>query len=280
MNEISVFGSSGFIGTRFCEMYPNETIKIFRQSRVPLSKNVLFLISTTDNYNVFEDPTLDIETNLVTLMDTLVAARRTYENDFVFNFVSSWFVYGNNVTLPIKETEYCNPKGIYAITKRCAEQLLISYCETFNISYRIFRLSNVLGESDKGVSKKKNALQWLIGEMAAGRDINLYFGGHFYRDYMYVDDVCEAMHLAMLEAPVNDIMHIALGVPTEFCEPIYYCHKKLGSKSKINIIEPSEFHKIVQTKDNYLDVSKLNALGFTPKFTLYDALDRIMENLK
>ena len=33
-------------------------------------------------------------------------------------------------------------------------------------------------------------------------------------------------------------------------------------------------------KNNYLDITKLNALGFVPEYTVYNALDRIMEALK
>ena len=39
-----------------------------------------------------------------------------------------------------QENALCDPKGFYSITKRTAEQLLISYCETFNIKYRIVRI--------------------------------------------------------------------------------------------------------------------------------------------
>ena len=141
-NKISVFGGTGFIGSRFCEMYPHNAVKIERESRIPINKDILFLISTTDNYNIFTEPTKDIETNLIILMEVLKNC--TPKN--TFNFVSSWFVYGNQ-PLPIKETSQCDPKGIYAITKRCAEQLIICYCVTFKIPYRIFRLENVLRDT-------------------------------------------------------------------------------------------------------------------------------------
>jgi uncharacterized protein YbjT (DUF2867 family) len=40
-NKISVFGGTGFIGGRFCEMYPDQTIKINRESREPKSIYIL-----------------------------------------------------------------------------------------------------------------------------------------------------------------------------------------------------------------------------------------------
>ena len=61
---ISVYGAGGFIGSRFCELYSGEVKKIKREQRSPESSEILFLISTVDNYNVFSDPHLDINTNL------------------------------------------------------------------------------------------------------------------------------------------------------------------------------------------------------------------------
>ncbi len=272
---ISVFGSTGFIGSKFCELYPNDVIKIAREDLVPKSNEVLYLISTTNNYNVFTNPCLDIETNLILLMLTL----QNCNQDTVFNFISSWFVYGNQPT-PIKENAYCDPKGIYAITKRAGEQLLTSYCETFKINYRIFRLGNVIGEGDKKSSPKKNALQYLMKEIIEGRDIDVYGGGTFTRDYMYVDDVCEAIHLCMEKAPVNDIMHIASGIPYRFIDLLDYTKNRVNSPSILRWVESTDFHKIVQTKDNYLDISKLNALGYKPKYTVWEALDKIIKYMQ
>jgi len=173
---LSVFGGTGFIGSRYCQLYENQVIKIDKKSPHPKSKDVLYFISTVDNYNIFSDPFLDVETNLNVLIKTLEACRE-YSNETTFNFISSWFVYGKTDSLPASEDSYCNPKGFYSITKRAAEQLIISYCETYNIKYRILRLCNVCGETDLKVSKKKNALQHLINEVINDRDVNLYDGG-------------------------------------------------------------------------------------------------------
>ena len=68
---ISVYGGTGFIGGAFCDLYPDEVVKIPRESRKPESKDILYLISTTSNYNILEDLHLDINTNLNVLMETL-----------------------------------------------------------------------------------------------------------------------------------------------------------------------------------------------------------------
>lgn len=275
---ISVFGGSGFIGGRFCELYLDETIKIPRNERESYTNELINFISTTDNYNLFTNPTLDIETNLILLIEILENTRKKFNSDFTFNFISSWFIYGN-VPTPIKEDSHCNPKGMYPITKHCAEQILMCYCETFGVKYRIFRLGNVLGESDKGSGIKKNALQYLMKELKKNKDITLSNGGNFTRDYMYVDDVCKAIYLGIQKVEPNTIMHIASGIPYKFSDLIFYCKDKLNSSSNILNSDYTSFQEKSRIKDCNLDISKLNSLGFTPQYNVYEALDRIMEKM-
>ena len=90
---ISLYGSSGFIGSRFCEMYPKDVIRIPRDKRSPESDELLYLISTTHNYNVYDNPQLDIDTNLTVLIETLQECRG---KPVTFTFVSSWFVFGDS----------------------------------------------------------------------------------------------------------------------------------------------------------------------------------------
>ena len=151
--KINVYGASGFVGSNFCNLYKEDVIEQPREINAPKADNVLYLISTTDNYNVFTDLHKDVNVNLTKLMSVLTECK---DKDVTFNFVSSWFVYGK-VELPAKENSLCNPTGFYSITKKCAEDLIISYCKTFNKKYRILRLCNVYGSNDKGTSKKKNA---------------------------------------------------------------------------------------------------------------------------
>lgn len=267
--EINVLGGSGFIGKRYCEL----TSGAFSNSRTDYeikSNEVVYFISTVDNYNVHSDPFLDIETNLTTLIKALESCKG---KDVTFNFISSWFVYGD-VELPAKESSYCDPKGFYSITKRAAEQLLISYCETFpEIKYRILRLGNVLGTQDTKVSKKKNALQYMIGELKQNNPIKLYDGGDLYRDYIYVDDAVDAINLIVEKGNVNEIYNVANGNPIYLNEAINYAATKLNSKSLIESIETVDFHKKVQTKNMVLDISKIKKLGYCPKYNISDILN-------
>ena len=150
---ISVFGSSGFIGNKFCEKF--DCHRIGRNDIVipEGTTKIVYFISTDDNYNIFSNPFLDIETNLIHLIKVLEECKG---KDIEFIFISSWFVYGDT-ELPANENSCCNPRGFYSITKRTAEQLLESYCKTFGLKYKIIRLANVIGKDD---GRKKYC--WLL----------------------------------------------------------------------------------------------------------------------
>jgi nucleoside-diphosphate-sugar epimerase len=269
---ISVYGSSGFIGNRFCTLYDDFVVRHDRDERKPKTKNILYLISTVDNYNVHTSITLDVETNLKVLCEVLDFCRDT---NIIFNFVSSWFVYGET-ELPAKEEYCCKPTGFYSITKKAAEDLLISFCRIYGVKYRILRLCNVYGPNDRKISKKKNAIQYMIGLLRNDEDVNLYDMGEPIRDLMYIDDVCEAINLVLCKGEYNEIYNIGSGIPVSIGEVIDIVKVKLNSKSKINYVDAPEFHKIVQTKNFWMDISKLKSLGFEQKISLNDGLQILL----
>jgi nucleoside-diphosphate-sugar epimerase len=270
--KIDLFGGTGFIGSNFKKMYDEYTHVHDREDNVPVYENVLYMISTTHNYHVFDDIHKDVDTNLTKLLNVLQNCK---DKNIVFNFISSWFVYGD-VQLPAREDSSSKPKGFYSITKRCAEDLIISYCETFKIKYRILRLCNVYGPSDGGVSKQKNALQYLINEIKANNEIKLYYDGDFIRDYMHVDDVCKAIYSVLYRAKHNQIINIGSGIPQKFREIIDFVVTETNSTSKITAIDAVDFHKIVQVKDMYMDVSKLNELGFKQHIDIFKGVKQLI----
>jgi nucleoside-diphosphate-sugar epimerase len=272
--KIDLFGGTGFIGSNYSKLYPDSTHIHDREDNVPVSNNVLYMISTTHNYHVFDDIHKDVDTNLTKLLKVLTNCK---DKDIVFNFVSSWFVYGD-VELPAKEDSNCKPKGFYSITKKCAEDLIISYCDTFKIKYRILRLCNVYGGDDLGVSKQKNALQYLIGEIKNNRDIKLYYDGQFIRDYMHVYDVCSAINLCINSVEYNQIINIGSGIPQNFREIIDFIFEETKSTSKIIPIDAADFHKIVQVKDMYMDTAKLKNLGFVQNISIEDGMRKLLGN--
>jgi nucleoside-diphosphate-sugar epimerase len=261
INPISVYGSTGFIGSNFIQKSSLETIPIPKFQTAPASRDILYFIGVIHNYNIFEDIRLDIETNMQVLVETLEAARNEFPN-FTFNYISSWAVYGPG-KIPFNEDQPCNPRGFYSITKYAAELLLRSFCETYSMDYRIIRLGNVMGQGDKKVSAKKNAVQYMANKIRKGEDVELYEGGAVIRDFLHVDDAVRGIDLILKTGAVNEVYNLASGKGIEVGDLLENFRQLVGSKSRLIRIETPHFHRVVQAKDSVLDISKISSLGFT-----------------
>jgi nucleoside-diphosphate-sugar epimerase len=241
---------------------------------------MVYFISTTHNYHVFDDPTLDVKTNLLVLTETLDSWKRN-NPEGVFNFISSWFVYGPRNGFEragkTREDETCRPQGFYSITKYCAEQLIESFCRTHGMKYRILRLCNILGPGDMGVSKQKNALQYLINEMKADRPIEIYGDGNFTRNYMDVRDCARAIRLVMEKGIPNEIYNIGTEPSQRFIDLINMAYYAMESKSEIRFIAPKKFHKQVQVENFDMDCSSLGSLGFEPEYNIVQTVMRLLK---
>ena len=271
-NTLSIFGGNGFIGGNYCKIYPNCIIQK-RNDRKPKTNNILYFISTVDNYNIFKDITLDVETNLKVLCEVMDNCK---ENEKTINFVSSWFVYGDT-KMPANESSICFPKGFYSITKKAAEDLLISFCETYKQKYRILRLCNVMGIGDKKSSRKKNALNHMINLLKKDEEVCLYDNGTPTRDILHVSDICEAINIVCSRGEKNSIYNIGRGESTEIGYVINYAKTILNSSSTIKYIRSPEFHKIVQVKDFSMNTSKIRDLGFKPKLSIKKIIEELCQ---
>lgn len=280
---LTIFGGHGFVGSHYVKNYYDAAIGNIvsvnrRDDHKVYSEDVLYLLSTVHNYHIYNDPHLDINTNLntlVTVLENWKEYQETTGKHGVFNFISSWSVYGNQ-GLNVNEGALCNPKGWYIITKRCAEQLLIEYCETFGLKYRILRLGNVVGPGDSKVSTKKNVLQYNIGLLSHGKDVELYGDGKFYRDFIHVHDAVRAIELIVCKGQTNEIYNVGNGQPANwYIEILKYAKERLHSTSNIVLKEPTDFQKKVPVGSFYMDNTKLRDLGYVPEYLgnkLYDSL--------
>ena len=271
-DKISVFGGTGFIGNVFCKLYPKDTIIIPRESKEFNTKEVLYFISTTTNQSIFKDLHVDIDTNLKLFVDFLSNCKN---RDVTINFISSGFVYGNDI-VDAKETDCCNPTGFYSITKRYAEQLLISFCETFKIKYRIFRIGNVYG-LDKTISPGKNVLAYMVRLLKEDKQIKLYDGGNFLKDYMFVEDICKSIKLIIDSGNINEVYNISSGESLSFRKIIENAKSIVNSSSEIiDVLIPSD-QEFIQVKNMTLNNDKLKSLGFNNLMNLERGLQILCE---
>jgi nucleoside-diphosphate-sugar epimerase len=93
---------------------------------------------------------------------------------------------------------------------------------------------------------------------------------------MHVDDVCKAIYSVLDRSEYNQIINIGSGIPQKFREIIDFVVKETNSTSKITAIDAVDFHKIVQVKDMYMDVSKLNNLGFKQHIDIFEGVKQLI----
>ncbi len=268
--KITLYGGTGIIGSYYQGMYTSQSVE--RNECCPLTEDVLYLISTTDNSNIYTSPQLDIHTNL-----SVLANRLDYCRDFginTFNFVSSWFVYGPAHVKPT-ERSLCNPNGFYSVTKYAAEKLVMEYCKAHGMNWRIFRLGNVYGGPDKG-TKKRNALHRIIESLKNNKDVEIYTG--LSRDYIHIRDVCRALNFLSNKGELNQVYNIGTGIETTLFDCVSNAKDILKSRSKIKRIQPSEDYN--QAIRFSLDCTKLYDLGFAPTLTLQEGLEDLCRDQK
>ena len=117
----------------------------------------------------------------------------------------------------------------------------------------------------------------MLNSLKNNEDINLYDDGNAIRDYMSVEDCCRAINLIIEKSNVDEIYNISNQNPVKIKDIIFYAKNKINSNSKINFIETPKFRKIVQVENMFLDNSKLLSYGYTPKKTIYEVIDQLLE---
>jgi dTDP-glucose 4,6-dehydratase len=141
-------------------------------------------------------------------------------------------------------------------------------------------MTNIIGEGDKNISPKKNAIQHMMNLMKVGSPVHLYDKGTNIRDFMYVDDACRAIKLCIDQSPVDEVINISNREPRKIGEIIHYAHSKMSSTSNITNIDAPNFHKIVQVKNVCLNNDKLLSYGYKPMISTFEAIDIILDSMK
>lgn len=266
---------NGFIGSNILNYGKFKYIVNDRNDfAIKNSDQVLYLVSTIDNYTMKENPYVDIDTNLNLLIKTLENLKNSnYEG--IFNFASSWFVYGDT-KLPACEESICNPKGFYSITKRTAEQILMFYSKTYNLRYRILRFSNVLGKNDYKTSSKKNVFSFLIDKIKNNEEIKLYNSGNFIREYIDVRDLVSALETIFLKGEVDDIYNIGNNTWYIFRNVVEYIISIQNTNSIIRNYPKDNFIDSVHVNNFYMNSYKLKKLGYEPRYKMIETIDHLL----
>lgn len=136
----------------------------------------------------------------VTLMEAMrdVGVRRVV-------FISSGTVYGNQSVQPVKENAIPNPRSPYAVSKLAAEYYTKSIGALWGIETVCLRVFNAYGPGQHHPPVHTPVIPGFLRQAWENGTIVIHGNGEQTRDYVYVDDVVNAMVAASVAPDVNTL---------------------------------------------------------------------------
>lgn len=147
--------------------------------------------------------------------DTLSMLGRLEDSGFRPKLVvaSSSSVYGN-VKLPFREDGPTDPTNIYGLTKLDQEKMIRLFGTAWNVDTVALRFFNVYGPGQAMRNKFTGVMANFARELLAGRRPQITQDGWQIRDFIYVEDVAEAVVLAATTPTVSGIFNVCTGLGT------------------------------------------------------------------
>lgn len=205
-----------------------------------------------------ENPAFDFHENLENAFNLLEAIRLSGSKPRLVH-VSSAAVYGNPVTLPIKETDPTVPISPYGVSKLAGERYVAVYSQLYGIRAAIVRFFSVYGPR-----QHKQVVFDILRKLRENpREITIFGDGTQERDFAYVTDVAEAMLLAATAAPAEgEAYNVAHGKVYTINDLVHTWCEVLGVEPDIHYtgsVRPGDAEKWG------VDLTRIQSLGFQPK---------------
>jgi len=177
-------------------------------------------------------------------------------------FTSSAAVYGE-LNRVAREEFKPSPINFYGITKLECERLCMKYHEDYGIEVVVLRLFNVFGER-----ARSGVVKIFLERAKEGKPLIIYGDGEAVREFIYVEDVREALIKAALnEKASGRILNIGSGKPTKIRELAEIVAEKTG----VEIIHEPE--RKGEIKFSLADISLAKGLlDWSPKTYVVDWL--------
>lgn len=226
---------------------------------------VYHLAARIDVASSVSDPSRDAYTNVIGTVNVALAASACGVKKIVFS--SSAAVYGIPEYLPVDESHPAKPISPYGASKATAEWYLWSLAEIKGFEYTTLRFSNVYGPR-QGTVSKSGLVSILIRSFLSGEKAVLYGPEMTTRDYVFVEDVVEAL-LLCIEKGNGEVINISSN--TEISNQEIYekvCRFVKGEVERKPLRE-GEIERI------RLDNSKaLSVLGWSPVTDIDEGIEK------
>lgn len=157
---------------------------------------IFHLASQVSHIASQKNPYVDLDVNMVGTLNVLEAAKQF---DIPVVYASSRSVYGRHPEeeLPLTEKSLTQPIDAYGITKLGAEKYVLLYNHHYDLPTCSLRMANLFGEHQILTSSYQFIAYVFFAIM---RNIGFTFYGDpklAWRDFLFVEDVCDAYMIAM-----------------------------------------------------------------------------------
>jgi UDP-glucose 4-epimerase len=183
---------------------------------------------------------------------------------------SSGAIYGEQSQQPVKESDMPHPDSPYAVSKWAAEQYVHTIGNLWGIETVALRIFNAYGPGQNLPVSHAPVVPRFMEAVVSGGSVVIFGDGEQSRDFVYVDDVVDALVTTATATEINrQIVNIGSGGETSINQLIAY-------------IEEVVDHQLpgVRNRDKTGGVRRLvadislarNLLSFKPKISLADGL--------
>jgi len=226
---------------------------------------IIHLAANTGVQPSVDNPYLDMETNVQGTMNVLEIARSQEKKPKVI-FASSNAPLGE-AEQPVSEKTSCRPLSPYGASKLAGEGYMSAYFACFGVPTVALRFGNLYGI---GSTHKSSVVAKFIRLALEGKDWSIYGDGSQSRDFLYLDDLIDAIYKAInvIEAG-GELFQISGGKETRILDLADYLAEALNAN---NIERPKlafEGKRPGDMPKNFANVEKArDVLGWVAKTNL------------
>jgi UDP-glucose 4-epimerase len=228
---------------------------------------VFHLVTATTPVSSNMDKIGDVQSNVVSTLHLLEACREKQVRRIIF-ISSGGTIYGMPEQIPTSENTPLNPITAYGISKMAIEKYLTLYEYLYGIECRVLRVANPYGPYQSAV-RNQGVVAAFLARALEGKPVEIWGNGSIIRDYIYVNDVVEALELAAVHNGPSRTFNIGSGQGHSIHEIVKAIEKVLELS-----IEVQQFDgRKVDVPVSILDISlAANELLWRPRTSLLNGL--------
>lgn len=234
---------------------------------------IVHLAANTGVLPSVQAPLMDCEVNVIGTLNCLEAARDCAVRRFVL--ASSGAPLGK-VQPPLREDSAPRPISPYGASKLAGEGYCSAYHGTFGVDTVALRFGNVYGP---GSDHKQSVIAKYIRRALAGEPLHIYGDGSQTRDFIYIDDIVDALTRAATTPGIGgELFQIASSREHTVSEVALTISRLVETRCGQHVIIDHTDALPFEVRRNYSDITKARAMmGFQPRTEFETGLSKTLE---